>query len=84
MKIPLTLEQRRFLVRCQELYEKNEITSLPHSRIRNILMNGCYYDDMSSYKDIPTQKLPNSMSADKNKLNQLANRIRAYYKSLKE
>lgn len=84
MKIPLTDEQRKFLIRCQELYEKNEIRSLPHSRIRNILTNGHYYDDMSSYKTIPTQTLPNSTSADKYKLNQLANRVRAYYISLKE
>jgi hypothetical protein len=76
MKINLTYRQMKFLEKVLEQHETKYRIIIPLSRIRIILKNGCYYDDMNSYTDPPTYVSPNRKQSDKYKLNMMGNKIR--------
>jgi len=82
MKYTLTPKQRKFLEKVIHDFENDRLGTMtvPRTRITNILNNGYYYSDRTSYENPPILINNKSLkSNDKTKLNHLADKMKSYW-----
>ena len=86
MRYNLTPKQRRFLEHVLELYNQDKLgtISLPPVRMRNILNNGYYYDNRTSYEKPPMLLTGSNIQAnDLDRMNGVGEKMRKYFKEKK-